>query len=155
VRKATFTKRILVFQVSGFAVTLALLWANEFGDLPHRLLGAPATPLNWRESVLESVVVLVVAAGTIWWTARALAAIHILGGNFPYCICCGKVHVDGEWTPRGRYIARHKDTLLSDGLCPECKGDLMAEEASGVNGGSSGDATEQRNNEATTRNASW
>jgi PAS domain S-box-containing protein len=38
-----------------------LVWLNEIVDLPHLLLGAPHTPINWREAILE--IVLIASVG--------------------------------------------------------------------------------------------
>lgn len=44
--KSAFTTRILLFEGVGFILVLSLLWLNESLDLPHKLLGAPTTPVN-------------------------------------------------------------------------------------------------------------
>jgi len=44
--------------VAGMFVLLSILvWLNEILDLPHLLLGAPHTPINWRESITEMVLI--------------------------------------------------------------------------------------------------
>jgi diguanylate cyclase (GGDEF)-like protein len=47
--------------VGGFVAVIAFSWASEIIDLPHLLLGAPSTPVNWQESLLESVMILFAA----------------------------------------------------------------------------------------------
>ena len=42
-----------------FLVFLLLDWGNEVFDLPHLLLGAPSTPINWRESLIETIFLII------------------------------------------------------------------------------------------------
>ena len=44
-----------------FVLLCVLVWLDEIVDIPHLLLGAPRTPINWQEALLE--MVLIVAAG--------------------------------------------------------------------------------------------
>jgi PAS domain S-box-containing protein len=43
---------------SMFGLLCALIWLDEVLDLPHFLLGAQPTPINWQESLLETIVVV-------------------------------------------------------------------------------------------------
>jgi signal transduction histidine kinase len=45
-----------------FSLSMALCWLDELIDLPHLLLGAPSTPVNWQESLIETVMILFIAA---------------------------------------------------------------------------------------------
>ena len=119
--KATFTVRIVLFQGVGFALVLSLLWLNEGLDLPHKLLGAPPTPVNWRESILESLVVLVLGAGTLSWTRRALLRMRYLEGFVRICVNCKRVNAQDKWVPIETYIIEHSEAVLSHSVCPECK----------------------------------
>jgi len=40
-----------------FVLLCILVWLNEAVDLPHLLLGAPRTPINWREAIIETVLI--------------------------------------------------------------------------------------------------
>ena len=44
-----------------FVLLCILAWLNEILDLPHVLLEAPRTPINWREAILETGLVIAVA----------------------------------------------------------------------------------------------
>ena len=44
-----------------FVLLCILAWLNEILDLPHVLLEAPRTPINWREAILEMGLVIAVA----------------------------------------------------------------------------------------------
>ena len=43
-----------------FILLCILVWLNEVLDLPHLLLGAPSTLINWRESLIETVLIIAV-----------------------------------------------------------------------------------------------
>jgi PAS domain S-box-containing protein len=43
-----------------FILLCIFTWLNEILDLPHLLLGAPGTPVNWRESLIETVLIAAV-----------------------------------------------------------------------------------------------
>lgn len=119
--KRSFTTRILLFEGVGFGLALSLLWLNEGLDLPHKLLGAQATPMNWRESLLESVAVVVLGSATLLWSYRALARIRYLEGFVPVCMNCKKVRVEDKWIPIEVYIIDHSEAVVSHGVCPECR----------------------------------
>ncbi len=42
---------------SMFVLLCILTWLDEIVDLPHFLLGAPQTPMNWREAITEMVLI--------------------------------------------------------------------------------------------------
>ena len=115
-----FTQGILFFEALGFALIVALLWLNECLDLPHHLFGAAPTPINWPESLLESVLVLGLAGGTLAWTDHALARIRYLEGFLQVCAFCRKVRSDDKWISIEEYVAGHSELAFSPGLCPEC-----------------------------------
>jgi hypothetical protein len=119
--KSAFTKEILLFEGIGFGVVLSLLWLNEALDLPHYLFAAPSTPVNWRESILESVVVCALAAGTLLWSHRALARIRYLEGYFRVCMYCKRIQAHDKWIPIEQYVIDHTEAVLSHSICPECK----------------------------------
>jgi len=51
-------------------MVIILLWADEILDLPHLLLGAPETPVNWRESILETLMVCAAGVIAVWMITR-------------------------------------------------------------------------------------
>jgi hypothetical protein len=119
-RKYAFPMRVLFYECIAFVVVIALLWVDEFLDLPHYLMGAPATPINWRESVLESLVVLALAAGALVWTYRAIMRIRHLEGFLPVCIFCRRIRDNDRWIPIEEYIEAHSEAEFSHGLCVDC-----------------------------------
>jgi PAS domain S-box-containing protein len=49
--------RIWLLTASMFVLLCILVWLNEILDLPHLLLGAPHTPINWQEAITETVMI--------------------------------------------------------------------------------------------------
>ena len=60
------TGRRIWLPVAGMFVLLYILeWLNETLDLPHLLLGAPHTPINWREAVVETTLIAGIGIFTV------------------------------------------------------------------------------------------
>ena len=57
VEQAILNKRVWQPVASMFVLLGILVWLNEILDIP-RLLGAPHTPINWREAIVETVVIV-------------------------------------------------------------------------------------------------
>jgi len=50
-------RRIWLPVAGMFVLVCMLVWLDEIVDLPHLLLGAPHTPVNWREAIVETVLI--------------------------------------------------------------------------------------------------
>jgi len=48
-----------------FVLLCILVWLDEILDLPHLLLGTPPTPINWREALIETVLITAVGLFTV------------------------------------------------------------------------------------------
>jgi len=114
------TKRVLLLEALGFGFVISVLWANEILDMPHVLFGTYATPVNWMESLLETVLTSGLAAATLLLTRDALNRIKILEGFVPTCALCKRIRVNEQWIPLEAYIGSHSDARLTHGLCPMC-----------------------------------
>jgi PAS domain S-box-containing protein len=58
IRKKAQIDGILYIVTAAIIVIISFLWLNEILDIPHHVLGAPPTPVNWREALTETVFVL-------------------------------------------------------------------------------------------------
>jgi hypothetical protein len=96
------------------------LWLDELVDLPHRFLGAPATPINFMESIFETMIVLELAALVIFSTRILIKRIKHLKGILPVCSFCKKIRADNRWVPIDSYIRDHSDADFSHSICPQC-----------------------------------
>ncbi|MBU1162691.1 MAG: hypothetical protein KKA75_00885, partial [Proteobacteria bacterium] len=79
-----------------------------------------ATPINFMESIFETVIVLVLAALSTFSTHILLKRIRYLEGILPVCSFCKKIRADNRWVPIDSYIRDHSEADFSHSVCPEC-----------------------------------
>lgn len=116
-------RRMLLLQAGGFLVLIAVLWMNEVLDLPHRLFGAAATPVNWVEGLIESALVLACAALVTAPSHRLLRRLRLrlLQGILPVCANCHRIRDErGRWERIESYVRDHSEAEFSHGICPDC-----------------------------------
>jgi hypothetical protein len=63
-QKSHAGSRVVWLELVGFAIIIALSWANELAGLTRVLLGGHQQT-DWREGVIETVVVVVVAVPVV------------------------------------------------------------------------------------------
>ena len=112
--------QLLSCEMVGFLLVVALIWLNELLDLPNVLFGAAATPVNVAESIIETVVVGLLAALTALTTWLMLRRIGYLEGLVSICCFCKKIRLGDEWIPLEQYVEHHSDAAFSHGCCPAC-----------------------------------
>jgi hypothetical protein len=79
--------KILAYQAVGFSAIIALSWINELFDLPFVLRAQHYIP-NWRESVLETIIILLVAIPVMILSRRLVSRLHYLEGFLRVCSWC-------------------------------------------------------------------
>lgn len=115
------TQRVLGYELAGHGLIILLIWFNELLDIPWLFLGAEKTPVNWRESILESLLVGVVAAVVYGFSRRIMKRMAYLEGILPVCASCKKIRVgDGAWQPIEAYVRDHSEADFSHSICPDC-----------------------------------
>ena len=67
-------RRVSLYEATAILFIIAIIWIDEILDIPYVLLGGPATPINWRESLFESVIILIIGALSWMSTARLVRA---------------------------------------------------------------------------------
>ena len=123
--KKQHVSKILWYEVIGFLVIIVLSWANELTGLPH-FFGAVKYVPNWRESVLETLIVLLVATPVMILTKRLVSRLHYLEGFLRVCAWCKNLEYDGEWISLEEFFERKFQTSTSHGMCPACKAEMTA-----------------------------
>jgi|GEM_PF-1198666 len=119
--KQTVQKRIVIYEVIAFIFMIFIIWLNEILDIPQILLGAEATPVNWREALFESLVIIIIAVVIITFTCRILKQMKYLEGLLPICSLCKKIRDrDGNWQYLECYISERSDAEFTHSICPEC-----------------------------------
>lgn len=112
-----------------FAVVIAYIWLEELYDLPHLLLGTGPTPVNWAESILETVVLVVLGAAVIVIVHRLLNRVRCLEGCLPVCTDCGRIRYRSKWVTVDEYMREAASGRISPSLCSDCAmvhyGDLL------------------------------
>ncbi len=119
-------QRILLIEHLGFLCLVLLSWANEFLDLPRIVFGG-STQVNWRESAMETLLVLIVWASTYVATKTLLARLYYLEGFLRVCAWCRKIGQDDTWVPVEQFFAKGFDVKTSHGICPACMEKVIAE----------------------------
>lgn len=70
--KNIFTDKIVIAIISGFGVLCAVTWMEEILDLSNILFGAPRSRFNWREAVVETIVICVIGIFTTAVISRSM-----------------------------------------------------------------------------------
>ena len=126
--KQKISKYLLSYEAIGFGSLFVILWLDELLDLPCLLMGAEPTPVNWRESVLESVLTFIIGLFTVYFTKKLLHEIKYLEGFLPICASCKKIRDDqGNWVQIEAYIGARSAAKFSHGICPDCARKLYPE----------------------------
>lgn len=120
-KQHTYEKVILGLELIGFTAMLAVLWLDEYVDVPHRLFGALKTPLRPEEFWFEALTLLVVATGVVIATLWVFRRLRILEGFIQVCAWCRKVNLNDNWITFEQYLKREHDVHFTHGICPECR----------------------------------
>jgi hypothetical protein len=121
----THASRILWYEVIGFLAIILLSGINELTDLP-RFTGRVQYVPNWRESALETLIVLLVATPVMILTKRLVSRLHHLEGFLRVCAWCKKLEHNGEWIPLEEFFERKFQTETSHGMCLACMDEMKA-----------------------------
>ncbi len=111
-------------EVLVYLVVLAVIWLDEFIDLPYLLLNAPPTPHRPQEYLLESISILVVAILTVTITLIILRRISRLERYLRVCAWCRRVWIDNQWVHFEEYALKRHSLKSSHGICDECMANL-------------------------------
>jgi hypothetical protein len=120
-KQRTYEKVILGQQLFGFIAVIAVLWLDEYVDLPFRFLGAAKTPSRPQEFYLEAPMVLIVAIGVVVATLWVFQRLRLFENYVQVCAWCRKVNVNNEWVSFEQYLKREYDVHSTHDICPECR----------------------------------
>jgi len=118
---------VIGLQAVGFSLIILAIWLDEVMDVPHRVLGAPATPANLDECWFESSVTLLAAMACLIATSLVFRHIRYLEGFVSMCAACRKVRLNGNWVPVEEFLAYASAARVTHGLCPSCAEDFLTE----------------------------
>lgn len=120
--------QILWIECVGFLLIVALSWVNEIAQLPRLLFGG-SVQSNWRESALESVVILVVWLSVFTATRRVLKRFYYLEERLKMCAWCRRLETGGEWVGVEKHLQKELSATTSNGTCSNCGRQLLSEDA--------------------------
>lgn len=119
--KNMIAKKVAWYETTAILFVIALSWLDEILDIPYVLLGGLATPINWRESIFESVIIAIVGALIIHHTYKLLVRVSYLESILPVCACCGRIRVDAKfWEGIEEFVQERSKTEFTHGICPDC-----------------------------------
>jgi len=121
-------KRLIFFELAAFLAFIAFIWLSELFDIPHRCLGAEATPINWQEALFETLMILPLALVVVFSTRKVFERMRYLEGFLKVCSHCKKVaDENGQWQEIESFIQKRSDAKFSHGICPHCAKALYPE----------------------------
>lgn len=113
--------RVLWYECFGFGLILLLAWVNKLVDLPHLIIGGEAHASKWRDSFLETVLILLIWAFVLSLTKRLVDRLHYLEGLLRICAWCRKVGHGDKWMRLEDYLAEDFQIGTTHGVCPDCR----------------------------------
>jgi len=127
-RKDFFSKRLITGQIVSFLLVIAIIWLDELVDVPYLLLGAEMTPINWREALLETLLIIPLAIAVTHHTMILLGKMKYLEGFLPICSSCKRIRDEqGNWQQLEMYINARSEAKFTHGICPQCAQQLYPE----------------------------
>ena len=115
---------LLAGEAGLFLIVMAVLWLDEFVDLPSRFLGAPQTPYRPQEYLLETFSVLIVAIVSLSVSMMLLRRSRRLEKFLRVCAWCRKVWINDEWVSFEEYTMKQHSLRSSHGICEDCMAKL-------------------------------
>jgi len=107
---------------------IIFIWLDELLDIPHFLLGTESTPVNWSESLIESIGIAILGSVIVIYTKKMFQRMKYLEGILPICASCKKIGDEkGHWLQIESYIHDNSEAEFSHGLCPVCAEKLFPE----------------------------
>jgi hypothetical protein len=118
--------KVLVYQSVGFIAIIAVCWFIELTDLHKLVLGGHPYISDFRESVLEILLVLAVWFLVAASTRRILVHARNLENYIRICAWCHNIDYKGEWIRFEDFLQRGFDTPTTHGICPRCLAEQKA-----------------------------
>ena len=128
VGKKHFIRQVITYELVAFAMIISLIWLDELADIPHLLLRAEKTGVNWKEALFETLVITPIACVILHYTEILLNRMKYLEGFLQICASCKKIRDEyGNWQQMESYIHERSEAQFSHGICPQCAKRLYPE----------------------------
>ncbi|WP_028581298.1 hypothetical protein [Desulfogranum japonicum] len=117
----SIARKVLILEWAAIVLIISILWIDEILDIPYVLLGGTETPINWRESLFESIIILCLGLFFIRLSQQLLARLDHLARLVPVCASCNKVCDEKEfWEIIEKSVEEYTKREFVYGMCPEC-----------------------------------
>jgi hypothetical protein len=120
---------VLWYECVGFGLIILLSWMDELQGLPAYLFGGRPHAGDWRDSGMETMIILFVWAIVFGVSKRLVDHLHYLEGCLRICAWCRKVGHDGQWMKMEKYFSEGFQIATSHSVCPDCKKKLEEDTA--------------------------
>ncbi len=122
-------RKIVRYQIVGFAAILLITWTNEILGVSQRLFKV-RYERNWQDALTETAIELLVAVPIVFLSWRQSRRLDYLEGFLKVCSWCRKVGDGDEWVSIEEFVKRNMNTETTHGICPDCH-DRMLERMRG------------------------
>jgi formate hydrogenlyase subunit 3/multisubunit Na+/H+ antiporter MnhD subunit len=113
-------KAVIFLETAVFVLILAIIWLDEFIDIPYRLFGATPRPYRLEEYLFETVSIVLLAAVLITITIILQRRIRYLESFLHICAWCRRIRIDDKWISLEEYVRTEHQLESTHGICPEC-----------------------------------
>jgi hypothetical protein len=121
--------RVLWYESIGFVFLIGLSWLSNNEGLSQLVFGGGPHKPDWRDSALQTLVILYVWA-IVWGLTRMLIQrVRDLGTFLRLCAGCRKVGQNGKWMKIEDYFKHDFHIPTTHGMCPDCRKRLEEETA--------------------------
>jgi len=118
--KHSVSRKVITLEVLGLVLIIGVIWADQVFDIPYHFLGAVATPINWREAIFESFLIVLIGGRIVYHTFQLFKRMRYLEGILPVCASCKKIRVGNGWQQIETYIRDRSEVEFSHSVCPDC-----------------------------------
>lgn len=119
---------VITYESIAIIFIILILWLDELVDIPHILLNAEPTPINWRESIFESTVITIIGSTIGYFTNELFKRMRCLEGLLLICASCKRIKDEkGDWQSIEKYIRDRSEAYFTHGICLECTKKLYPE----------------------------
>ena len=128
---ARLRRSFLALQTLSFLMVAVVIWLDEAVDFPHMFFHAVPTPFRPQEAGLESILLALVALGSLAITNTLFRRLAEADSFLAFCPACQRVRRGDEWTTASDVVQDYLGDAAHYGLCPAC----LSRVPSGVEGG--------------------
>ncbi|MGI8889747.1 MAG: hypothetical protein ACR2G0_03055 [Chthoniobacterales bacterium] len=120
-KQRVYEKLILLLELVGFGGVLAIIWLDEYIDIPNLYFGAAKTPARPQEYWFETCAVLLLGTCIVLATLWVFRRLRIIENFIRVCAWCRRVNLEDHWLSFEDYMKVQHDVRSTHGICPDCR----------------------------------